>query len=60
MMSDASPGKTPVPWWRHAYSPVSSEYRDGVQVAEEECALVKRTPAAAARSRFGVLTRVAP
>ena len=35
-------------------------YLDGVHVADEECALVNRTPAPASRSRFGVRTRVAP
>src|SRR2546426_4079832 len=38
----ASPGRTPVPGWRNAYSPVSSAYRDGVQVAAAEWASAAR------------------
>jgi hypothetical protein len=45
---------------RQAYSPVKSEYRDGVQVAADEWASVKRRPAFASRSIFGVCSAVAP
>src|SRR4030042_2228227 len=34
MIAEASPGRTFDPALRHAYSPVSSEYREGVLVAE--------------------------
>ena len=44
MIIAASPRAMPVPCLRHAYSPVSSAYRDGVQVAEGACASVKRIP----------------
>ena len=50
MISGAVPGRMPVPLRRQAYSPVSSEYREGVQVAEVAYARVKRTPSAASRS----------
>ena len=36
MISAASPGRIPVPFLRKAYSPVSIEYREGVQVAADE------------------------
>jgi hypothetical protein len=36
MISEASPGNTPVPFFRQAYSPVIKAYRDGVQVAAAE------------------------
>jgi len=49
-----------VPLRRQAYSPVSRAYRDGVQVAEAEWALGKRTPSFAMRSIFGVARRFAP
>jgi len=60
MISRASPGSTPVPFFLHAYTPVSSENRLGVHVADVECASVNRTPSAASRSRFGVFTPRAP
>ncbi len=50
MISRASPGRTPVPRLRQGYSPVSSAYRDGVQVAEDEWASVKFRPCLASRS----------
>ena len=60
MISEASPGRMLVPGLRQAYSPVISAYRDGVQVAAAAWPSVNRSPPAASRSRFGVLTRVAP
>ena len=60
MMSDALPGSTPVPCWRHAYLPVSREKRDGVHVADVAYPLVNRTPSRAMRSICGVLIVVAP
>ena len=55
MISDAFPGKTPVPFLRQAYSPVSKAYRDGVHVAEAEWPSVNFNPSFASRSMFGVL-----
>ena len=43
-----------------ACSPVNNEYLDGVHVADDECASVKRIPFAARASTLGVLTCVAP
>ena len=60
MMSAASPGKTPVPFCRHAYFPVSMENLDGVQVEDVAYAEVKRMPAFAMLSMCGVWTAVAP
>jgi DNA-binding winged helix-turn-helix (wHTH) protein len=45
---------------RIGYKFLGRLYRDGVQVADVECAFVKRTPATACRSRLGVRTRVVP
>jgi hypothetical protein len=59
-ISAASPGRTPVPFLRQAYCPVSSAYRLGVQVAAAAWASVNRSPCAASRSMFGVATFVAP
>ena len=60
MISAALPGSTPVPRWRQAYLPVSSENRDGVQVADVAYPLVNRTPSRAIRSICGVRIVVAP
>ena len=45
---------------RHAYSPVSNEYREGVLVAAVAWAFVKRIPSEASLSTFGVFTFLAP
>jgi hypothetical protein len=44
----------------NAYSPVISEYRDGVQTLATLCPSVNLRPPAASLSQFGVFTFVAP
>ena len=56
----ALPAATSVPGLRHAYSPVSMEYLDGVLVAAVACALINRIPSDARRLTFGVCTFFAP
>ena len=55
MPSGASPGRIPHSFlFRNAYSPVSSEYREGVQTDAAECPSVNRIPSLASRSMLGV------
>jgi hypothetical protein len=60
IIEGASPVRIPVPVLRQAYSPVRSEYREGVQVDDVQWAFVKRNPSVETLSIFGVLTLVAP
>jgi hypothetical protein len=50
----------PVPGRRQAYSPVRSEYLEGVLVADVQWAFVNLSPLEANLSILGVLTEEAP